>query len=137
MGRTCYSYGGTESYKKSPRCSGRRKKTEGQAEIEMGRWCDGRRQEVSGEKLKECCKEQEKLAEASEEGLGSKGAVVPMVMMMMMMNQLTCITSEIVHEHVQNRRQQREEAFWWRQPLSDSENCTGSCLLQVLLIGKH
>ena len=46
MGRTCYSYGRTESYKKSSRCSGRRKKTEGQAETEMGRWCDGRWQEV-------------------------------------------------------------------------------------------
>ena len=84
MGRTCYLYVGTESYKKSPRCSGRRKKTEGQAEIEMGRRCDGRCQEVGGEELEECCKEQGQLAEASEEGLGSKGAVVPMMMMMMM-----------------------------------------------------
>jgi len=57
MGRTRYSYGGTESYKKNSRCSGRRKKTEGQAEIEMGRWYDGRCQEVGGEKLEECCKE--------------------------------------------------------------------------------
>ena len=87
MGRTCYSYGGTESYKKSSSCSGRRKKTEGQAEIEMGRQCDGRCQEVGGEKLEECCKEWGQLAEASEEGLGSKGAVVPMMMMMMMMMQ--------------------------------------------------
>ena len=85
MGRTRYSYGGTETYKKSSRCSGRRKKTEGQAETMMGRWCDGRCQEVGGEKLEECCKEQGQLAEASEEGLGSKGAVVPMMMMMMMM----------------------------------------------------
>ena len=80
MGRTCYSYGGTERYKKSSRCSGRRKKTEGQAETEMGRWCDGRCEEVGGEKLEEWCKEQRQSAEASEEGLGSKGAVVPMVM---------------------------------------------------------
>ena len=36
MGRTCYSYGGTESYKTSPRCSGRRKKTG------VGRNWDGR-----------------------------------------------------------------------------------------------
>jgi len=43
---------------------------------EMGRWCDGRCQEVGGEKLEECCKEWGQLAEASEEGLGSKGAVV-------------------------------------------------------------
>ena len=50
----------------------------------MGRWCDGRCQEVGGEKLEECCKEWGQLAEASEEGLGSKGAVVPMMMMMMM-----------------------------------------------------
>ena len=57
MGRTCYSYGGTESYKKSSRFSGRRKKTKGQAEIEIGRQCDGRCQEVVGEKLEECCKE--------------------------------------------------------------------------------
>ena len=48
----------------------------------MGRWCDGRCQEVGGEKLEECCKEEGQLAEASEEGLGSKGAVVPMMMMM-------------------------------------------------------
>jgi len=46
----------------------------------MGRRCDGRCQEVGGEKLEECCKEQGQLAEASEEGLGSKGAVVPMIM---------------------------------------------------------
>jgi len=46
MGRTCYSYGGTERYKKSSHRSGRRKKTEGQAKTMMGRWCDGRCQEV-------------------------------------------------------------------------------------------
>ena len=33
---------------KSSRCSGRRKKTEGQAETKMGRWCDGRCREVGG-----------------------------------------------------------------------------------------
>ena len=44
-------YGGTERYKKSSRCSGRRKKTEGQAETEMGRWYDGRCDEVGGQKL--------------------------------------------------------------------------------------
>ena len=57
MDRTCYSQGGTEPYKKSSRFSGGRKKTEGQAETEMGRWCDGRCQEVGGEKLEEWCKE--------------------------------------------------------------------------------
>ena len=36
-----------------------------------------------GEKLEECCKEQGRLAEASEEGLGSNRAVAPMMMMMM------------------------------------------------------
>jgi len=41
----------------------------------------GRCQEVGGEKLEECCGEQGQLAEAYEEGLGSKGAVVPMMMM--------------------------------------------------------
>jgi len=51
MGRTCYSYGGTERYKKSSRCSGRRKKTERQAETEMGRWCDGRCHEVGGREI--------------------------------------------------------------------------------------
>ena len=30
---------------------------QGQAETKMGRWCDGRCQEVGGEKLEECCKE--------------------------------------------------------------------------------
>jgi len=34
--------------------------------------------------LEEWCKEWGQLAEASEEGLDSKGAVVPMMMMMMM-----------------------------------------------------
>jgi hypothetical protein len=32
--------------------------------------------------LEECCKEQGRLAEASEEGLGSNWAVAPMMMMM-------------------------------------------------------
>jgi len=53
----CYSYGGTEHYKKSSRCSGRSMKTEGQAETKMGRRCDGRCQEGGGDKLEECCKE--------------------------------------------------------------------------------
>ena len=35
--------------------------------------------------MEECCKELGQLTEDSEEGLGSKGAVVPMMMMMMMM----------------------------------------------------
>ena len=47
----------------------------------MGRWCDGRCQEVGGEKLEECCEELGQLAEDSEEGLGSKGAAVSMMMM--------------------------------------------------------
>ena len=51
MCRTCYSYGGTERYNKSSRCSGRRRKTEEQAETEMGRWCDGRWQEVGGREI--------------------------------------------------------------------------------------
>jgi hypothetical protein len=50
----------------------------------MGGWCEGRCQEAGGEKLEEYCKEQGQLAEASKEGLDSKGAVVPMMMMMMM-----------------------------------------------------
>ena len=48
----------------------------------MGRRRDGGCQEDSGEKLEECGKEQGQLAEASEEGLGSKRAVAPMMMMM-------------------------------------------------------
>jgi len=39
---------------------------------------DGRCQEVGGVKLEERCKEKGWLAEASEEDLGSKGAVVAM-----------------------------------------------------------
>jgi hypothetical protein len=39
-------------------------------------WC----QDFGGEKLEECCKEQGRLAEASEEGLGSNRAVAPMMM---------------------------------------------------------
>ena len=41
--------------------------------------------EVGGKELEECNKEQGQLAEASEEGLGSKGAVVAIMMIMMMM----------------------------------------------------
>jgi len=55
--RAGHLYGRTEPYKKSSRCSGRRKKTEGQAETKMGRWCDRRCQEVGVEKLEEYCKE--------------------------------------------------------------------------------
>jgi len=57
MGRTCYSYGGTELYKKSSCCNDRRKMTKGQAKTKKGRWCDGRCQEAGAEKLEECCKE--------------------------------------------------------------------------------
>jgi hypothetical protein len=54
----------------------------------MGRCREGRCQEAGGEKLEECCKEQGQLAEASKEGLGSKWAVVPvMIMMTMMINE--------------------------------------------------
>jgi hypothetical protein len=48
----------------------------------MGGLLEGRCQEVGGEKLEECCKEQGQLAEASKEGLGSQWAVVPMIMVM-------------------------------------------------------
>jgi hypothetical protein len=85
-GRTCHSAGGTESCKKSPRCSSRRKKAKGYTKTKMGGWCEGRYQEAGGEKLEECCKEQGQLAEASKEGLGSEWAVVPMMMMMMICN---------------------------------------------------
>ena len=46
----------------------------------MGRWCEGRCEEAEREKLEECCKEQGQLAAASKESLGSKWAVVPMMM---------------------------------------------------------
>ena len=49
----------------------------------MGGRREGRCQEAGGEKLEECCQEQGQLAGASKEGLGSKWAVVPMMMMMM------------------------------------------------------
>jgi hypothetical protein len=57
MGRTCNSTGGAEHYKKSPYCSGRRKKAKGQTKTKMGGWRNGWCQEVGGEKLEECCKE--------------------------------------------------------------------------------
>jgi hypothetical protein len=49
----------------------------------MGGRREGRREEAGRKKLEECCKEKEQLAKASKEGLGSKWAVVPMIMMMM------------------------------------------------------
>jgi hypothetical protein len=83
MDTTCYSTGGTEPCKKSSCCSSRRKKAKRQTKTMMGGRHDGRCQVVRGEKLVECCKEQGQLAEAYKEGLGSKMAVVPMMMMMM------------------------------------------------------
>jgi hypothetical protein len=56
----------------------------------MGGRREGRCQEAGGEKLEECCEEQEQLAEASKEGLGSKWAVVPM-MTMMINAQVICL----------------------------------------------
>ena len=49
----------------------------------MGGRREGRCQEAGGEKLEECCKEQGQLAEASKEGMGSKWAVLLMMMMRM------------------------------------------------------
>jgi len=59
----------------------------------MGRQRDGGCQEVGGEKLEECCKEKGQLAEGSKEDLGSKRAVVPMMIMMMryLFHNSTCI----------------------------------------------
>ena len=51
----------------------------------MGGRREGKCQEAGGEKLEECCQEQGQLAGASKEGLGSKRAVVPMMMVIMMM----------------------------------------------------
>jgi len=62
---------------------GRRQRGRPKLRWEDGVMEDGRK--LGGEKLEECCKEWRQLAEASEEGLRSKGAVVAMMMMMMMM----------------------------------------------------
>jgi hypothetical protein len=48
----------------------------------MERRHEGRFQEAGRDKLEECCKEQRQLAIASNEGLVSKWAVVPMTMAM-------------------------------------------------------
>jgi hypothetical protein len=48
----------------------------------MGRRRGRRCQEFGRKKVEECCKEQGQLAEASKEGLGSKWAVVSMMIMM-------------------------------------------------------
>jgi hypothetical protein len=45
--------------------------------------------ETGGEKLEECCKEQGQLAEDSKEGLGSKWAVVPMMMIQLFETSVT------------------------------------------------
>jgi len=57
MGRTCYLYGGTERYKKSSGCSGKRKETEGQAETEMGRGVTEDARKLGERNWKECCTE--------------------------------------------------------------------------------
>jgi len=45
----------------------------------LGRWCDGRRRKAGERKWRNVARNR---AEACEGGLGSKGAVVPMVTMM-------------------------------------------------------
>ena len=80
MGRKRNSTGGTKPGKNSSCCSSRKKKAKGKAKTKMGRRRDGGCQEVGGEKLEEWGKEYGQLAEASKEGLGSKKAVVPMMM---------------------------------------------------------
>jgi len=67
-------YGGTEPYKKSSGCSGRRKKTEGQVETEMGRWCDGRWREVGGERnWRSGARNRDSWQKLLKKTLGSKG----------------------------------------------------------------
>ena len=59
------------------------------------RWEDGAMEDARGEKLEECCKEKRQLPEASEEGLGSKGAVVPMMMMTMIQIHCECVFRQV------------------------------------------
>jgi len=55
IGRTCYWYGGTERYRKSSGCSGRRKETERQAETKLGNGLkEDATQKLVVEKLEEC-----------------------------------------------------------------------------------
>ena len=67
------------------------------------RWEDGVTEDGVTEdarKLREeYCKEYRQLAEAAEEGLGSKGAIVPMMLLMMMMMML-CNTPEQHGSHL-------------------------------------
>jgi hypothetical protein len=65
----------------------------------MGGRCEGKCQEAGGEELEECCKEQEQLAEASKEGLGSEWAVVPMMLMMSPSSHTVFILSLILLKH--------------------------------------
>jgi len=71
MGRTCYSYGGREPYRKSSRCSGR-KKTEGQAKTKMGRWCDGRCREV-GRNWRNAARNRDSWQKLLKKALAQKG----------------------------------------------------------------
>jgi hypothetical protein len=48
--------------------------------------------------LEECCKEQVQLTEASKEGLGSKWAVVPMMMMIIFIHILAIDLQWIIME---------------------------------------
>jgi len=54
---------------------------------------------LGGEKLEECCKEYGQLAEASEEGLDSKGAVV---LMMMIHYNINLKISQLTHIYYQS-----------------------------------
>jgi hypothetical protein len=62
----------------------------------MGGWCEGRCQEAGREKLKECCKEQGQLVEASKEGLGLKWAVVPMLMITIIAGADLCVCKKLL-----------------------------------------
>jgi len=72
MGSTCYWYGGTEHYKKSSHCNGRRKKTEWQAETRMGGWCDGRFQKVE-RNLRNAARNRESWQKLLKKALAQKG----------------------------------------------------------------
>jgi len=50
---------------------GRRQR--GQAKTKMGRWCDGRCQEVGGEKLEEGCKDRDSWQKLLKKALAQKG----------------------------------------------------------------
>jgi len=90
-------YGGTDPYKKSSRCSGRRKKTRGRPKL---RWEDGVVEDTRklGERnWRNAARNRDSWQKLLKKALAQKGADVPMMMTMMMMMMILRIVLTLIY----------------------------------------